>query len=194
MSKSYDIKKAFKFIAEIVRNNMIQKTRPTDFTRRKPPIPSCHSQLPRMVHSTPEPRVLIPPIHLKKMAKNDLDMRPQKLVKNDPIIDHTPILPPMPAFQELFPQTLDQKINHMSDPKGNKISMDSLLLDPLTASVWWPALENELGRLSQGFKNRVTAQDAMDFIKYSDVPKDSIITYANFIYDYHPLKTEQFRV
>ena len=45
-------------------------------------------------------------------------------------------------------------------------------MDMKTATVWAPAPENELGRLSQGFKNRLKAQDAIDFISYSEVPKD----------------------
>ena len=82
----------------------------------------------------------------------------------------------------------------MFDPSGNKRSTDSLLLDPSTVPVWGPALENELGRLSQGFKNRVTTQDAMDFIEFLEVPKHRKVTCANFFCDYHSLKVEQFRV
>ena len=74
------------------------------------------------------------------------------------------------------------------------MSIDKLLSDPIMAKVWQPALENELGRLSQGFKKRVQAQDAMDFIAYADIPKDRKVTYVNFICDYQPLKTERFKV
>ena len=34
----------------------------------------------------------------------------------------------------------------------------------------------------------------MDFIAYTDIPKDRKVIYANFICNYRPLKTETFRV
>ena len=64
------------------------------------------------------------------------------------------------------------------------MNMDTLLQDKVMSSVWVPALENELGRLSQNFKDMVRAQDAMDFINYSDVPQDRKVTYVNFVCEY----------
>ena len=49
----------------------------------------------------------------------------------------------------------------MFDPKGNKMNMDKLLMDTKTATVWVPAPENELGRLSQGLNNRLNAQNTI---------------------------------
>ena len=34
----------------------------------------------------------------------------------------------------------------------------------------------------------------MDFISYSEVPKNQKVTYANFVYDYRPLKSDNFRI
>ena len=72
--------------------------------------------------------------------------------------------------------------------------MDKLLQDPNTSKIWFLSTENELGRLSQGFANRVKAQDAMDFIHKYEVPAHKVVTYANFVCDYRPLKSEPFRV
>jgi len=85
-------------------------------------------------------------------------------------------------------------INHIYDAAGNKLSIDSLLTNPTTTKTWSAALENELGRLAQGFKGRVKPQDAMEFIPHSEVPKDRKVTYANFVCDFRPLKSEKHRV
>ena len=85
-------------------------------------------------------------------------------------------------------------LNHIFDNQGKKRSIDSLLQDNTTNSIWSTALENEVGRLSQGFKDRVKAQDAMDFIYHNEIPTDRKVTYANFVCDYRPLKSEKFRV
>ena len=75
-----------------------------------------------------------------------------------------------------------------------KLNIDKLITDPTTAPTWSRSLENELGRLPQGFKNRVTPQDALDFIRFNKVPQERKVTYANFVCDYRPLKAEKFRV
>ena len=83
-------------------------------------------------------------------------------------------------------------INHMYDGvTGKKQSLDKLL--QTNPTIWTTALSNELGRLAQGIRT-VDGNDVMDFIFYSDVPQDRIVTYANFVCDIRPLKTEQFRV
>ena len=69
-----------------------------------------------------------------------------------------------------------------------------MLQDPIINIIWFPSTENEMERLSQGFKGRVQAQDAMDFIHKHEVPSHKTVTYANFVCDYHPLKSEPFRV
>ena len=135
-----------------------------------------------------------PPIQLYKPKSVDLENTTLRSpVKDKIVLPATPSLPIMPSFRELFHPRLNQQIHHIFYPKGNKILIENLLLDPIMARVWQPVLESELGTLSQGFNNRVKAQDAMEFIAYSDIPKDRNLRYANFICDYCPLKTEQFR-
>ena len=66
-------------------------------------------------------------------------------------------------------------LHHIYDDDGRKLNIDKLITDPTTAPTWSKSLENELGRLSQGFKNRVTPQDALDFIRFSDVDRKSVV-------------------
>ncbi len=83
-----------------------------------------------------------------------------------------PALPPMP----LFPQGANMisthisnnvrllpVLNHIFDSHAKKMSIDRLITDPNTSPVWSAALENELGRLSNGFQNRVKPQNVMEF-------------------------------
>ena len=83
---------------------------------------------------------------------------------------------------------------HIRDTSGGKLSLEKLIQNPSTKKVWLTSTENKLGHLSQGFKNCITAQDAMDFIFRLEVLHNKTVTYANFICDYRPLKSEPFRV
>ena len=56
------------------------------------------------------------------------------------------------------------------------------------------AVVNELGRLSNSIDNRVRLTNTIEFIVKEEVPKGCTVTYANFVCDYHPLKSEPFRV
>ena len=59
---------------------------------------------------------------------------------------------------------------------------------------WNRALSDEWGRLAQGNKYGVKAQDAIDFISKHDVPTGRKVTYAQFVCDHCPLKTESWRI
>ena len=83
--------------------------------------------------------------------------------------------------------------NHIFDDNGKKQSLDALLHGE-HATRWTTSLSNELGRLTQGNDAGVTAQDAMDFIDFNEVPKEAKVTYANFVCDYRPLKDKPWRV
>ena len=192
LRRSYDIEKALKFIAEVVGNNLVPGANQKSAISTSP---KNIAQIPRVVPSTTDQRMIVPPGELRNLTsvglENTTSRAPEKTKTLRPT---TPSLPIMPTFRELFHKRLNQKIQHIFYPKGNKMSIDNLISDPIMARVWQPALDNELSRLSQGFKKRVNTQDAMDFIAYSDIPKDRKVTYANFICDYRPLKTERFRV
>ena len=174
-----DIRHAFSHIQKILQ----QQLPPSN------PTVLSYQQLPVKKYSAPEPRVQ------KATFKP-----PVKLPHDNPPI---PILPPMPKNLLSSPNFQSSKkenklpklrINHIFDQAGKKRSIDSLLQDKTTHPVWSKALENELGRLAQGFDNCVKAQDAMDFIYHREIPAQQKVTYANFVCDLRPLKSEKFRV
>ena len=61
--------------------------------------------------------------------------------------------------------------------------------------MWLRGLDNELGRLSQGFQpNNIVGTNTLRFVKKSTIPLGRKITYANFVCDLRPLKHEMYRV
>ena len=60
--------------------------------------------------------------------------------------------------------------------------------------VWGNSFGNEIGRLAQGIPGRVEGTDTIDFIHKHAVPHDRTVTYASFVLDYKPLKSEPHRV
>ena len=74
---------------------------------------------------------------------------------------------------------------------GKKQTIDTLLRTNPT--IWKTALLNELGRLAQGIWD-IKGNDVIDFIKFNEVAKNRIVTYANIVCDMRPLKTEKFWV
>ena len=96
------------------------------------------------------------------------------------------------AAQYIAGTELFGKMFHMYDETGSKESLDSLL-DGTTAHVWGQSLSNELARIAQGLGD-IKGNDVVDYILKSEVPADRIVTYANFICDYRPLKSDPHRV
>ena len=84
-------------------------------------------------------------------------------------------------------------VNHIYRPDGKKETIDSLLQGSDRA-LWTQSLSNEWGRLAQGNDKGVVSTDTIDFITKEEVPKGRDITYATFVVDYRPLKSEPQRV
>ena len=84
-------------------------------------------------------------------------------------------------------------VNHIYNKKGHREKQDSLLKGS-NSRIWWTALGNEIGRLAQGINGRVVSTDTIEFINKCYVPLNKKVTYANFICDYRPLKSEPFRI
>ena len=82
-------------------------------------------------------------------------------------------------------------INHMFNNSTRQQSIDKLL--KINQEIWSTALSNEVGRLAQGVQD-IEGNNVIDFITFSEVPKDRIVTYANMVCDIRPLKTKKFRV
>ena len=83
-------------------------------------------------------------------------------------------------------------INHIYNEDGNRQSINKLLQGS-NKMIWEKSLSNEIERLAQGIID-VLGNDTVDYIPKSEVPTTAIVTYANFICDFRPLKTEQYRV
>ena len=64
------------------------------------------------------------------------------------------------------------KLNHIHDNNGQKMNLDILFNKEDTKAILEKGLENELGRLVQGFRNRVKAQDAIESINTNEIPID----------------------
>ena len=64
-----------------------------------------------------------------------------------------------------------------------------------TKDVRLRGLDNELGRLAQGFQpNNVAGTNTINFIAKHTIPEGKKITYSNFVCDICPLKKEMYRV
>ena len=62
------------------------------------------------------------------------------------------------------------------------------------SDTWGKAVRNELRRLANGIENQVRATKSIEFIIKEEVPTGRTVTYANFVCDYFPLKSEPYRV
>jgi hypothetical protein len=85
-------------------------------------------------------------------------------------------------------------------PAGKQGSLKKLLLGP-DATIWERSLANEWGRLlphgigtSRPTTEQITGTGTVFFIPKSRVPKDRKVTYANFVCNIRPQKTETHRV
>ena len=85
------------------------------------------------------------------------------------------------------------RVNHIFRPDGKKETIDTLLQGS-DRKIWTRSLSNEWGRLAQGNDHGVVATDTIDFIYRHEVPQGRDITYATFVLDYRPLKSEPHRV
>ena len=89
-------------------------------------------------------------------------------------------------------QMVTNSINHIFSADGKKQSIDKLLIGDKKL-IWEKSLSNEIGRIAQGIRD-VLGNDTVDYIPRREVPANTIVTYANFICDFRPLKSEQYRV
>ena len=83
--------------------------------------------------------------------------------------------------------------HHIYQPDGKKETIDTLLHGSDRA-LWFQSLSNEWGRLAQGYDKGVLATNTIDFVTQQDVPRGQDITYATFVIDYRPLKSEPYRI
>ena len=98
------------------------------------------------------------------------------------------------AVQQLVAEQLFRpQANHIYRPDGKKETIDTLLQGS-DRKIWTQSLSNEWGRLAQGNDAGVVSTNTIDFVHQNEVPKNRDVTYATFVLDYRPLKTEPYRV
>ena len=106
--------------------------------------------------------------------------------------------PTQPSYKALAAQyiniveTFKFKMHHIYNSHGKKETLNSLLQQ--NSEIWGMALSNEWGRLAQGNDYGIIGTDTIEFILKSEVPHGRDVTYASFVCDKRPLKTEPFRV
>ena len=83
--------------------------------------------------------------------------------------------------------------NHIYRDNGTKETIDSVINGP-SRHVWEKSLSNEWGRLAEGNTSGVRHTDTIHCVHKHEVPRDRDVTYATFVLDYRPLKTEEYRV
>ena len=106
--------------------------------------------------------------------------------------------PTQPSYKALAAQyiniveTFKFKMHHIYNSHGKKETLNSLLQQ--NPEIWGKALSNEWGWLAQGNDYGIIGTDTIEFILKSEVPHGRDVTYASFVCDKRPLKTEPFRV
>ena len=83
-------------------------------------------------------------------------------------------------------------MHHIYNAEVKKELIDSLLNGP-NKHIWERSLSNEFGRLLKGNIYGVKFTDTMEFIHKHQVPLGKKVTYASFVFDFRPLKSEPYR-
>ena len=160
-----------------------------------PPIPTTSSPPATTPTPTPSPQTphIIPP-------------SPQRHANNIYVNSEKPLFPQHEygtrfksqaadylLAQHLFQTILQPQVNHIYNSQGKKETIDTLLKGA-DRDIWTQALSNEIGRLAQGNDAGVRFTDTIEFILKSEVPLGRDVTYASFVCDHRPLKTEPNRI
>ena len=100
-----------------------------------------------------------------------------------------------PKEQHSFyhPHELPNASNHIYTDNGLKLTLDKLL--QLNQKRWQLALSNDLVVLHRETNTIYLSQkNVMKFINKSENPSSTPVTYANFVCDHRPLKSEPWRI
>lgn len=151
-------------------------------------------------HLAPQPRVL-QRVHSKVSAPRVLQQVPRVLLPSAIFSrqfaqpKQNPNIQPIPPQLRLSKHNAPFHLNHIYDKDGQKINIDKLITTEKTKTVWLRGLDNELGRLAQGFApNNIRGTNTVSFIDKHKIPVGKKITYVNFVCDLRPLKKEMYRV
>ena len=94
-------------------------------------------------------------------------------------------------FIKKYPKLLASPV--LDQTTGKNMEYRDLIAhtDPKIRNTWANSFCNELGRLAQGYKNRVQFADCIDFITYNEIPPNKRATYARIVSEIRPQKTEE---
>ena len=132
--------------------------------------------------------------HLRgyKMEKSNMTLpaptQPQWVFRNHVHHISAPTVSP-PYTQFMYPS-----INHIYNKSTGKRETLDTLRALSNGTVWERALSNEWGWLASRNKYNVTSTNTIKFIHYHEVPAGRDVTYASFVCDHRPLKSEPWRV
>ena len=97
-------------------------------------------------------------------------------------------------LEDPFP--LIQSTNSIADPStGKQLEYKQLINHPdrKFRQTWPRSSANEFGRLVQSVGGRIEGTDTIKFLRYYEMPKHRHPTYARFVCEIHPQKTEKER-
>ena len=160
------------------------RVEPTTITQSSPRVATLH-------HPTALPRVETDTTLTPPSASFTPATKPTLLPSMAHIAPHTTINHFHSSHADMF---LYPSMNHIyNDTTGKRETIDSLRAS-VNGSVWERALSNEWGRLADGNKYNVWATNTIEFIFRHEVPANRDVTYASFVCDHRPLKSEPWRV
>jgi hypothetical protein len=182
------------------------------------PDPASEPRVPLITPPAPEQRVLVPapalPVstkpHQPATKQHPPMIRPTARFPTPRLARRNPVYPHRHTHTHHQPlaqsATNEQYAHHITalttapPMAGKQGSLTNLLLGP-DATIWERSLVNEWGRLlAHGFGNsrpaaeQVKGTGTVFFIEKTQVPKDHRVTYANFLCNIRPQKTETHRV
>ena len=172
-----------------------------------PQHPRTHSQAKKLVNAAltaPQHDQLYhdqpkPPDETKQ--KGDLDPEPPNNTQNHTRHHIVPITtnlrPQYPTKHEGIledPFPLIQSANAVTDPDtGKQLEYKQLISHPNShlRQTWQHSSANEFGRLAQGVGGCIAGTETIKFIQYHEMPKNRQPTYAHFVCEVRPQKTEK---
>ena len=186
---------ALQQLAEILEKSSL--TQPSYDTSPKPRGPASVPRVPTVLDTTPylpsTPRVPTPTPTPSPMAQNPNAPIPPTTLRRSPRLQQANTrrrqpqqallarLSTKPQYRDFILNHVTKTINyiqqHIANPvldqsSGKTLEFRDLINhpDPAIREVWSNAFCNELGRLTQGYKNQVQFTNCCKFIKHSEIP------------------------
>ena len=145
---------------------------------------------------SPPPQLIDDPKHEEDISLDDMAYSPNHDIPHLVPIIHN-LRPKFPTQHEGMledPFPLIREANAVTDPNtGHQLEYKQLINHPDNAlrRTWQRSSANEFGRLAQGIGGRIKGTDTIKFLHYREMPTNRRPTYACFVCEIRPQKTEQ---